>query len=189
MKVVFLGQSGVGKTSIVKNFCFGNDNEDDSSSATIGIDYFSKSVVVDGESVRLRIWDTAGQEKYKSIVPAYIRVSSIAFVVYDVTDKSSYADARECYDSVKDLNGESTLVVLVANKIDLPHDEDDSEAKAFAEANHCLFFRTSAATGDGITKLFQESVEYAVPFVQGNQKQTETDVVVTETKPQTRGCC
>ena len=189
MKVVFLGQSGVGKTSLVSCFCFGG-NRDDGPMETVGIDYFSKAVSVGGDTVKLQIWDTAGQEKYKSIVPAYIRVAAIAFVVYDVTDKSSYEYARECYENVKSLNGESTLVVLVANKIDLVGAEDDEEARKFAEANHCLFFRTSAKTGEGVTKMFQESAEYAVPFVQGNNKTTELEVVVTkpQEKPQS-SCC
>lgn len=186
LKVVFLGQSGVGKTSIVSKFCLDSFSAD--FETTVGIDYFSKTVLIGEESVQLQIWDTAGQEKYKSIVPAYIRGSSIAFIVYDVTDKGSYTAALECFNNVKSISGESSVVVLVANKVDLlEQDEEDQEATEFAKANNCLLFRTSAKTGMNISLMFEKAAENAVPVVTGGETQRKVEIVVAQEKK--RGCC
>jgi Ras-related protein Rab-6A len=82
-KLVFLGEQSVGKTSLITRFMY--DNFDAQYAATIGIDFLSKTMYLDDRTVRLQLWDTAGQERFRSLIPSYIRDSSVAIVVYDVT--------------------------------------------------------------------------------------------------------
>merc|ERR1719410_1167773 len=87
-KLVFLGDQSVGKTSIITRFMY--DNFDRHYQATIGIDFLSKTMYLEDRTVRLQLWDTAGQERFRSLIPSYIRDSSVAVVVYDTTNKTSF---------------------------------------------------------------------------------------------------
>lgn len=86
-KVVFLGDQGTGKTSIIKAFIYGSF--DSAYAATIGIDFLSKTLALEDRTVRLQIWDSAGQERFRSLIPSYIRDSSVAVVVYDISSECS----------------------------------------------------------------------------------------------------
>lgn len=99
-KLVFLGDQGVGKTSIIKRFIFDNFDENNSVilfdnelandlQATIGVDLISKNITVDGKTVRLNLWDTAGQERFRCLIPGYIRDSNVAIIVYDISSNSA----------------------------------------------------------------------------------------------------
>ena len=91
-KAVFLGDQGTGKTSIIKAFMYGSF--DHNYQATIGIDFLSKTMYLDDRTVRLQIWDSAGQERFRSLIPSYIRDSSVAVVVYDITSRGESALAE-----------------------------------------------------------------------------------------------
>ena len=82
-KLVFLGDPGVGKTSIITRFMY--DTFDSTYQATIGIDFLSKTMYLEDRTIRLQLWDTAGQERFRSLIPSYIRDSSVAVIVYDLT--------------------------------------------------------------------------------------------------------
>ena len=86
-KVVFLGEQSVGKTSVTTRFMY--DTFDNAYQATIGIDFLSKTMFLDDRTVRLQLWDTAGQERFRSLIPSYIRDSTVAVVVYDITSIES----------------------------------------------------------------------------------------------------
>ncbi|KAG9082708.1 hypothetical protein FS749_006634 [Ceratobasidium sp. UAMH 11750] len=86
-KIVLLGDQSVGKTSLITRFMY--DTFDNTYQATIGIDFLSKTMYLDDRTVRLQLWDTAGQERFRSLIPSYIRDSSVAIVVYDITSKSA----------------------------------------------------------------------------------------------------
>ncbi len=85
-KLVFLGDQGVGKTSMITRFMY--DTFDNAYQATIGIDFLSKTMYLEDRTVRLQLWDTAGQERFRSLIPSYIRDSSVAVVVFDITSTS-----------------------------------------------------------------------------------------------------
>jgi GTPase SAR1 family protein len=112
-----------------------------------------------------RIWDTAGQEKYKSVVPAYIRDCAVAFVVYDAADADSYSAATEALANVKTSRGSDAVIVLCANKCDLAPEDPHAAARAFARQNGCLFFAASAKTGENIAEMFQAAADRALPLV------------------------
>lgn|ERR1719264_141370 len=95
-KIAFLGDSGVGKTSLINQFIYGTFSLNHN--PTIGIDYLSKIINTGERSIRLQIWDTAGQERFRSLIPSYIRDASAIIIVYDVTSRTSYANVNRWLD-------------------------------------------------------------------------------------------
>ncbi|WAR28552.1 RAB6-like protein, partial [Mya arenaria] len=91
-KLVFLGEQSVGKTSLITRFMY--DSFDNTYQATIGIDFLSKTMYLEDRTIRLQLWDTAGQERFRSLIPSYIRDSSVAVVVYDITITSEDGERK-----------------------------------------------------------------------------------------------
>jgi len=116
-KFVFLGDPGVGKTSIISRFL--RDTFERHYQSTIGIDFQSKTLDVDGKSCRLQLWDTAGQERFQSLIPGYIRDSSVAVIVYDITQSTSFFNTSSWIQNVRNEREDHALIVLVGNKTDL----------------------------------------------------------------------
>ncbi|CDR97153.1 Ras family protein, putative [Babesia bigemina] len=154
IKIVLLGEQNTGKTSIVTRFVY--DHFVPAYAATIGIDFLSKVVTVNGKTMRLQLWDTAGQERFRTLMPSYIRDSSAAIVVYDITSRESFDKVGDWIKDIKELRGDKAVIVLVGNKTDLldkrkvSYDEGEEQAKKFG----CLFCETSAKNGDNINDLF-----------------------------------
>jgi Ras-related protein Rab-6A len=147
---VFLGDQSVGKTSIITRFMY--DKFDTTYQATIGIDFISKTMYLEDRTVRLQLWDTAGQERFRSLIPSYIRDSSVAVVVYDVTNRQSFLNTARWMDEVRTERGSDVIIVLVGNKTDLVDkrqvsiEEGDSKAREF----NVMFIETSAKAGFNI---------------------------------------
>jgi Ras-related protein Rab-6A len=116
-KIIFLGDQGVGKSSILNRFA--QDKFEPNYQATIGLDFHSKNVTINNTSVRLLLYDTAGQEKFKSLIPMYIRDANIIIVVYDITNKDSFIHTGHWLNEVKDLKRDDAIFCLVGNKMDL----------------------------------------------------------------------
>lgn len=116
-KLVFLGEQSVGKTSLITRFMY--DTFDNTYQATIGIDFLSKTMYLEDRTVRLQLWDTAGQERFRSLIPSYIRDSSVAVVVYDITNRASFQNTSKWVDDVRAERGNDVIIVLVGNKTDL----------------------------------------------------------------------
>jgi Ras-related protein Rab-6A len=123
--------------------------------ATIGIDFLSKTMYLDDRTVRLQIWDSAGQERFRSLIPSYIRDSSVAVVVYDITSRGSFANVTRWIEDVRAERGADVVVMLVGNKTDLSEkrqvSSDDGEKKARDEG--VLFMETSAKGGYNIKQV------------------------------------
>jgi Ras-related protein Rab-6A len=120
-KLVFLGDQSVGKTSIITRFMY--DNFDRNYQATIGIDFLSKTMYLEDRTVRLQLWDTAGQERFRSLIPSYIRDSSVAVVVYDVANRASFLNTSKWVEDVRAERGNDVVICLVGNKTDLGNDK------------------------------------------------------------------
>jgi Ras-related protein Rab-6A len=116
-KIIFLGDQGVGKSSILNRFA--QDKFEQNYQATIGLDFHSKNVTINNTSVRLLLYDTAGQEKFKSLIPMYIRDANIIIVVYDITSKDSYIHTGHWLNEVKDLKRDDAIFCLIGNKVDM----------------------------------------------------------------------
>ena len=155
-KLVFLGDIYVGKTSIINRFMY--ESFDNNYQATIGIDFLSKTLYLDDRTVRLQLWDTAGQERFRSLIPNYIRDSSVAVIVFDITNKQTFLNCDKWVEDVKNERGNDAVVVLVGNKIDKTEERTVSreEAETKAKELDAVYIETSAKTGDNVKQLFKQ---------------------------------
>ena len=156
LKIVLVGEAGVGKTSIITQF-IDNYFEEDLQAST-GASFSAKNLVFDnGEKLRVEIWDTAGQERYRSLSKIFFQNSGAVVFVFDITRKSSFEEIKSYWiKQVKESVSNNIIKVLAANKYDLFDREevDEEEARKFAEENNSLFFLTSAKSSIGINELF-----------------------------------
>jgi len=179
-KLVFLGDQSVGKTSIITRFMY--DTFDSTYQATIGIDFLSKTMYLEDRTVRLQLWDTAGQERFRSLIPSYIRDSSVAIIVYDITSRASFLNTAKWIDDVRGERGTDVIMMLVGNKTDLADKRQVSieEGEAKAKEYDIMFIETSAKAGFNIKALFRK-VASALPGVDSENLERGTsypDVVL-----------
>merc|ERR1719343_624734 len=129
-KLVFLGEQAVGKTSVITRF-------------------MSNTMYLEDRTVRLQLWDTAGQERFRSLIPSYIRDSSGAIVVYDISNRTSFLNTSKWIEDVRTERGTDVVIVLVGNKADLQDRRQVSkeEGEEKANENGVMFIETSAKTG------------------------------------------
>jgi len=154
-KLVLLGESAVGKSSLVLRFV--KDQFDDYRESTIGAAFLTQTISLnDNTRVKFEIWDTAGQERYKSLAPMYYRNANCAVVVYDITQPSSLDKAKAWVKELQRQANDAIVIALAGNKLDLQeHREiDKSEAEAYAREAGLLFFETSAKTAENVKEIF-----------------------------------
>ena len=156
-KFVLVGDSAVGKTAMCKMFCENKFNP--SQPQTIGLEFGTRIVEVQGVRIKLQIWDTAGQERFHSITRAYFRSSAAVFLVYDVTNRESFGRLGQWVEDAMQLSPATSIKVLVGNKTDLANNRavSTAEAKDFAVQHGLKFFETSALSGDKIDDAFIET--------------------------------
>lgn len=156
-KLVFLGDTRVGKTSIITRYMY--DNFEHDHHPTIGIDFLSKTVYLSDRAVRLQLWDTAGQERFRSLIPSYIRDSNIAVVVYDVTNRTSFLNTTQWMADVRRERGEDVVICLVGNKTDLGNKRrqvGEGEGAEQARKEGVIFMECSAKSGHNVRNLFRQ---------------------------------
>ncbi|KAJ1645105.1 GTP-binding protein of the rab/ypt [Coemansia erecta] len=156
-KVVLLGESAVGKSSLVTRFA--RNQFDQYKESTIGAAFVTKEVPLDSNAIaNLHIWDTAGQERYKSLAPMYYRNAAAAIVVYDITQAESFGKAKSWVQELKRQAGSAIVIALAGNKTDLSNRRTVSreEGSSYAESLGLLFFETSAQSGENVEELFSE---------------------------------
>mmetsp|Transcript_20172 Transcript_20172/g.60853 ORF Transcript_20172/g.60853 Transcript_20172/m.60853 type:complete len:211 (+) Transcript_20172:255-887(+) len=175
-KLVFLGDQSVGKTSIITRFMY--DKFDNTYQATIGIDFLSKTMYLEDRTVRLQLWDTAGQERFRSLIPSYIRDSSVAVVVYDVTNRQSFLNTIRWIEEVRNERGSDVIIVLVGNKTDLVDKRQVSieEGDAKSRDLNVIFIETSAKAGFNIKALFRK-IAAALPGMDSFSTGKQEDLV------------
>jgi Ras-related protein Rab-1A len=118
------------------------------------LEYFTKEEKIDDKIIRVKIWDTAGQEKFKSLTRNFYKNSQGVLICYDVTNRLSFQNIETWVNSVKDNSSSNIKMVLVGNKIDLNREVSTEEGKNLADLNHIPFFETSAKTNIGINECF-----------------------------------
>jgi len=152
-KLVFVGDSSVGKTSIISRFMY--DHFDTNYDATIGIDFLAKTHTVGDKTVRLQLWDTAGQERFRSLIPSYIRDSSVAVVVYAIDQRESFTAVDKWIEEVRKERENEVMIVLVGNKVDLSTRRVTvREGEVKANDVGALFIETSAKSSYNVAELF-----------------------------------
>ena len=164
-KIIFVGDAGVGKTTIINKIM---DNPfSEVYEPSIGVDFMSKNIKYQGQNIKLQIWDTAGQEKYKGLIPSYVRNSSIVFLVYDITSKTSFDNIPNWINFIKTI--ENTALVLCGNKIDLDNREVKKEdGEELAKKEGISFFEVSAKTDENIKNMFYNVVADLPTFSDNN---------------------
>jgi len=155
LKIILLGSSGVGKTSLLSQFVNGVRATD--IMYTIGVEFKIKDIAVDGKRVRLALWDTAGQERFRSITQTYYRGVQGAVLVFDVTSRSSFSRLTEWMFELELYCKRDPVKLLVGNKADLEDKREVSKAEGmeFAKKYNILYMETSATTGDEVEYAFE----------------------------------
>jgi len=164
-KLVLLGESAVGKSSLVLRFV--KDQFDDYRESTIGAAFLTQTVQLeDGSTVKFEIWDTAGQERYKSLAPMYYRSAACAICVYDITQSASLEKAKSWIRELQRQADPSIVIALCGNKADLAsrRQVSEEEAKKFADEEGLMWAETSAKSGEGVTELF-DAIARKLPSV------------------------
>ena len=202
VKVILIGDSGVGKTNIMSKFLKNQFMEE--SKATIGVEFGSKLFNDEGHKIKAQIWDTAGQEKYKAITGAYYKGSKGALVVYDITQKKTFENIEKWVNDLKAAGDPKITIILIGNKNDLDDkrqvskDQGEEKARSFG----CAFLETSAYSGDNIDKAFNLMVkeiyekfsndstgeDELAPGSNGNGKDVELDKV-NDKNIKKKSCC
>ena len=161
IKITLIGNSGVGKTSIINQYI--DQTFDEANAATIGANYSEKTITKNNKEYELNIWDTAGQEKFHSVGKHFYKDAYIVCLVYDITSQDSLEQLETIwYPDIKKYGEKYTILAVVGNKSDLyEYDNlaDENKAKEFAQSINATFMLTSAKTGDGIEKLFDTLVD------------------------------
>ena len=159
IKVVFLGDSGVGKTSIVTRYVTGTTPT--AHSPTVGAAFGAKDVEVEGTMYQLLIWDTAGQELFRGLAPMYYRSAKVAIVVFDVSAKNTFVAVEYWISELRDNCDENIALIICGNKIDKESAREVEREFAESEAKRlgAMYTETSAQTGFGINRIFEMSVQ------------------------------
>ena len=200
-KVVLLGDSGVGKTCIISRYISGAF--DQNSPSTNGASYASKIINFEqlNKSISLDIWDTAGQEKYKSLTKFFYKDAAVAILVYDVTQKESFENMKGYwFQQLQEFGSKDLILGVAGNKCDMYEKEEvnENDAKQFAESIGAFFQITSAKNNTGIQDLFMDAANRFVnPDFKGssdskdNQETSKTVKLDNKDlkKDKKKGCC
>ena len=198
VKVIIIGESGVGKTNIMSKYLKNQFMED--SKATVGVEFGSKLFNINGHNIKAQIWDTAGQEKYKAITGAYYKGSKGAFVVYDITKKDTFDSVDKWIHDLKSTGDPKMTIMIIGNKLDLEHkrevlkEQGEEKARSFG----CAFLETSAFSGDNIEKGFEMMISEI--FKKYEKENADDDDLITVEKGEDlnlgkkdekkkKGCC
>lgn len=194
-KVVLLGDSDAGKSSLVLRYT--HDRFDAGILPTVAMDYNVKKVRVHDQMLKLKLWDTAGQSRFQSLIPMYIAEADVLLIVYDITKTESFACARRWVESIQNGLGPSgALLALVANKADQrPRAVPADEVQQFCKERKMIFAETSAKTGENVSALFAEISEQlpgrpkVLPQRLGMSLDSDEEEPQMAHPPRPRRCC
>ena len=174
-QLLIIGDSTVGKTSIITRFANGTFNSN--YLATVGLDNFTKDEIIDNKTIRIKIWDTAGQERYKSLTKGFFRNAEGVMLVYDVTNSETYENLKYWMQSIKNNLGENMgeiPIIIIGNKIDCQEREVSvEEAENFWKEQGFPYFETSAKTGENIDKTIKFLVKQVINVKEGNKEENK----------------
>jgi Ras-related protein Rab-1A len=158
-KIIIIGDSGVGKTTLLSQYV---DNIYNSNYiSTIGVDFKIKTINVNNKVIKLQLWDTAGQERFRTITTCYYRGANIILMCYDITDKSTFINLNMWFSEIKKYASPNVIIILCGTKNDLELKRQVSyeEGKDYAEKNDFIFFETSSKENLNIDKVFENSTK------------------------------
>jgi small GTP-binding protein len=159
LKYIIIGDAAVGKSNLLLRFAQ-NDFKTEYQ-LTIGVEFGAKNLDINNKKFRLQIWDTAGQENYRSITRAYYKNSVCAILVYDISNRETFEHISNWIEDCTAQSPKTVFMILVGNKSDLSNNRQVTfdEGKEMAKNNNMMFFETSAKTGENVDKIFEESAK------------------------------
>ena len=194
IKVTLIGESSVGKTSIINRYT--RDAFTQELESTLGANYSQKKIERHGKKIRLDLWDTAGQEKYRAIGRHFYKDSYIVCLEYDITNKESFERIKTVwYPELKEHGEKTKILALVGNKIDKYLDEqvNEDDVKKYAEEINAINKRTSAMEGTNIEDLFNSLVDKYLKEIAGMIIEEEKIKIkkddLKNDKQKKKGCC
>ncbi|KAH0793911.1 ras-related protein Rab-11A [Histomonas meleagridis] len=198
IKIILVGDSGVGKTNLLSQFARNLFNQN--SKTTIGVEFATKTLEINGKIIKAQIWDTAGQERYRAITSSYYKGAQGAMILYDITSSISFESIPKWLSELRNNADEHIPVMIIGNKCDLDESRSvkQQEAIQFAEQEKLLFIETSAAEATNVQEAFQQLLESIIDFntkltkgkgsppkrgvsIRGDDKEAETE--------KKKGCC
>jgi small GTP-binding protein len=196
LKIVVVGDSGVGKTNLIRRFI--QDDFQSNSKATVGVEFFSKSFKINDNVFKIEIWDTAGQERYKSITAAYYKGAKGGLVVYDVTSKTSFDNVDNWVSEIKEKASTDMKTMMIGNKIDLKDERAVSTEEALEKAKllELPLMEASALDSTNVKQAFYDllkemykEVKKTIDVVEQAEKQNEGVQLDTNQPDEKKGCC
>ena len=189
IKIMILGNYSVGKTSFLIRFT--KNKFDETYLATIGIDYIYRIINIENKQYKLMFYDTAGEEKYKSIPKNHIKNVQGIILMYDITNKKSFDSIIDWISDVKEIKGENFPMILVGNKIDLNESREVTEEMGYelAEKNQIEFFETSNKDGTNIQEAGLEIVYKILSETKVNNSRIERIGTANTNNCTSRKCC
>uniref|UniRef100_A0A8D2BEB9 Calcium release activated channel regulator 2A n=1 Tax=Sciurus vulgaris TaxID=55149 RepID=A0A8D2BEB9_SCIVU len=184
-KIVFVGNSAVGKTSFLRRFC--EERFSPGMAATVGIDYHVKTVNVDDSQVALQLWDTAGQERYRCITQQFFRKVDGVIIMYDLTVKQSFLSVRQWLSSVEEAVGDHVPILLLGNKLDNEKEREVPRGlgEQLAKENNLIFYECSAYSGHNT----KESLLHLARFLKEHEDTLRKDTIQVGRPAKKKSCC
>ena len=160
-KIILLGDSFVGKTSLIIRFC--DDIYEEVGTATIGVDRKTKFVKREDKKIELQIWDTAGQERFRSLAKNCTNQMDGIILVYDISQKESFQNIKIWYNNLRDtVDFKKVGMILVGNKSDMPRQVNENSAQEFCHNHSISFLETSAKTNENVSEIFAKLIDIMV---------------------------
>uniref|UniRef100_A0A3Q2CRA6 Calcium release activated channel regulator 2Ab n=1 Tax=Cyprinodon variegatus TaxID=28743 RepID=A0A3Q2CRA6_CYPVA len=185
-KVVLVGNSCVGKTSLLRSFCEGRFQP--STTATVGIDYSVKTLTMDNMQIAMQLWDTAGQERYRSMTKQFFRKADGVVLMYDVTEQETFKAVKPWLLNVQEVAGEGIPILLLGNKMDMAREREVpfKDAEQLALDNNVIFYEVSAYTGKNVI----ESLTYLARILMEQEDTVRETTVSLSAQPiKKKACC
>ena len=195
IKIMLLGESQIGKTSLIQRYVKNNFNL--SYITTVGIDFQLKQIKMNNKSIKLQIWDTAGQERFKNITKSYFHSSDGFIVGYDITSRLSFTNVSTWLKEINDNAPEEIQKILIGNKCDLNEREvTTEEGQKLAEENGMKFFETSAKNDINVNETFESITKDILHVPHQEEGESINNLVIDrniekkkDEEKKKKGCC
>ena len=159
-KIVLIGDTSVGKSCLLTRFA--DDQFTDNYVTTIGVDFRFKTMIVMDKIIKVQVWDTAGEERYRSITNAYYRGAEGILIVFDLTNEESFKSIQNWINEVTVFTGKDVIIICLGNKSDLKSEISKNTIDEFKKKTNLEIFNVSAKTGEGVEEAFKHIIELLI---------------------------
>lgn len=189
LKLIIVGESSVGKSNLMSQFIdkrFYGDHD-----VTIGVEFATKNINIQNKIYKLQVWDTAGQETFRSITQAYYRGTVGCLLVYDITDRKTFERLDRWIGEIKQSCNNNAVIILAGNKSDLEQMRavEQEEGKLLAEKHKLLFFETSAKTNNNVDQCFRTMIGQIVERIDNGSIQMNSAIRLTNPPTSEKSSC